>query len=86
MPSESLTEDDPTTGAEERLYLTRMSPTGAILQAASWPTSGAVTPEALHVDPAGGLLFAANVGYIGGATIDVGEGPLTSTFLARHAP
>lgn len=77
---------DPVTPYSEHLYLTRMSVTGEITRAEDWRSGGTVAPAALHVDPAGGILFAATTGLIAGAAIDVGDGPKSPTIVARLAP
>jgi hypothetical protein len=70
----------------DHLHLATMSPDGAIVQAHDWPTTGGVTPISVEVDPAGGVVFTAVVGIVGGATIDVGNGPISPGIVARIAP
>ena len=70
----------------DHLHLATMSPDGAIVPAHDWPTTGGVTPISVEVDLAGGIVFTAVVGILGGATIDVGNGPISPGIVARIAP
>lgn len=78
--------NDATMPYGDHLYLTTMSPTGAILRAEDWMFKGELTPEAIHIDPAGGILFAASLDNEADLGLDVGHGPVGPTIMARLAP
>jgi hypothetical protein len=86
MLSQTYDLKDPVTPYSEHLYLTTLAPSGAIVRANDWRSGGLVAPNALCVDPAGGVLIAARVDLIGSAAIDVGDGPRMPTIVARVAP
>ena len=71
-----------TSSVSRFLNLTRMSPTGAILRAESWPSGSPVETYALRVDASGGVVFAVTAD----SGINVGDGPELGSFVARHAP